>query len=232
MAKTIVLTGANRGIGLELARSYAAAGWQLQACCRNPAQATELLALAAAHPERVRIHPLDVTDPQSIAALAAALKECSIDLLFHNAGISGPKPQGFGLIDRQAWLQTFEVNTLAPFYLTQSLVELVSASQLRIVAIMGTELGSIADNHSGGLYAYRSSKAAVHMVMKSLAIDLASREILVVALHPGWVRTALGGPAAPLRPDQAAKGLFKVLERLTAADSGKLLSYTGEELPW
>lgn len=232
MAKTILLTGANRGIGLELARCYAAAGWRLHACCRTPAEATELTALAAAHPDRVVIHPLEVTAPQSIAALAANLKGSSIDLLFHNAGVSGPKPQGFGLIDRAAWLQTFEVNTLAPFYLTQALVEMVASSQLRIVAIMGTELGSIAGNHSGGLYAYRSSKAAVHMVMKSLSIDLAPREIVVVALHPGWVRTDLGGPAAPLRPDQAAKGLFKVLDQLTAADSGRLLSYTREELPW
>lgn len=232
MTKTILLTGANRGIGLELARSYAAAGWRLLACCRQPEQASELQALATAHPERVQIHPLEVTDPQSIAALAESLKATSIDLLFHNAGISGPKPQGFGQIDREAWLQTFAVNTLAPFYLTQALIELVAASSLRIVAIMGTSLGSIADNSSGGLYAYRSSKAAVHMVMKSLAIDLAPREIVVVALHPGWVRTDLGGPAAPLRPDQAAKGLFKVLDHLTAADSGRLLSYTGEELPW
>lgn len=232
MTKTILLTGANRGIGLELARCYAAAGWRLQACCRNPGQATELKALAAAHPDRVSLHPLEVTDPQSIAALAASLQGGSIDLLFHNAGVAGPKPQGFGPIDRQGWLQTFEVNTLGPFYLTQALVDLVAASRLRIVAIMGTSLGSIADNSSGGLYAYRSSKAAVHMVMKSLAIDLAPREIVVVALHPGWVRTDLGGPAAPLRPDQSAQGLIRVLDDLTAADSGRLLSYTGEELPW
>lgn len=232
MAKTILLTGANRGIGLELARCYAAAGWRLLACSRQPEQASELQALAAAHPDRVQIHPLELTDPQSIAALTDRLQGESIDLLFHNAGVAGPKPQGFGLIDRQAWLQTFEVNTLAPFYLTLALVDQVAASQLRIVAIMGTSLGSIADNSSGGLYAYRSSKAAVHMVMKSLAIDLAPRELLVVALHPGWVRTDLGGPAAPLRPDQSAKGLFKVLNNLTATDSGRLLSYTGEELPW
>ncbi|WP_305042786.1 SDR family oxidoreductase [Geoalkalibacter sp.] len=232
MDKTLLITGANRGIGLELARQYLAANWRVLACCRNPDQATELQALAQRGTGKLAIHALDVARDEDIARLARELREEKIDILFQNAGIGGPRGQGFAPIDSEEWLKAFRVNVLAPFHLTLALVDQVAASQRRIVAIMGTQLGSITDNTSGGRYVYRSTKAAVHMVGKSLSIDLAPRGITTLLLHPGWVRTAMGGAQATMSVEDSVRGLRQVLERATPADSGQLIAYDGRILPW
>ncbi len=232
MAETILVTGANRGLGLALAGQFAAQGWQVLACCRHPAAADALQALAGKHPGKLEIFPLEVGDAGQVASLAAQLAGRRIDILFNNAGIYGPKPQGFGPIDEQGWLETFRVNTIAPLQLAVAFVEQVARSRRKIIAVMGSQLGSITDNQSSRGYAYRSSKAAVHMVMKNLSIDLRDRGIIAVAMHPGWVATNIGGSKAPMSPEQSAAGLFKVLTGLKLEDSGKLWTYDGKVLPW
>lgn len=231
MAETILITGANRGIGLALAEKFAASGWQVLACCRNPEAAVELQQLAQQQPA-VRIFPLEVTDSVQIHQLAEQLRGVPIDILFNNAGIWGPPDQDFGLLDEAWWLETLRVNVIAPMKLIEALVENVAVSGRRIVATMGSRLGSLADNSSGGMYIYRTSKAAVHMVMRGLAADLRPREIISVVFHPGWVRTRVGGMHAPLEPFESAEGLARVLLELSPEQSGQLLTFEGKELPW
>lgn len=231
MAETILITGANRGIGLELVRQFAAADGRVLACCRHPEQASELAAVVGGNP-RVSLHRLDVADPEAIKALQAELQGTAIDILFHNAGVIGSERQGFGEAEMAPWLQAFRVNSIGPLLLTQALIEQVAASRRKLIAVMGTQMASLADNRSGGYYLYRSSKAAVHMVAKSLAADLQPRGITVVVLHPGWVRTEMGGAEAALSPAESARGLRQVLANLSPKDSGRFFNYAGEELPW
>ena len=232
MTSTILITGSNRGIGLELVRTFVDRNWHVLACCRRPHQAVELSAIAEESGGRVAIHPLDVADSEQIRSLVETCGDRSIDILFNNAGIAGPSPQRFGPIDTGEWLETLRINTLAPYHMAVAFVEQVARSRRRIIATIGSQLGSIADNTSGGRYAYRTSKAAVHMVMKGLAVDLADRRITSVALHPGWVKTNIGGPQAPVSPAESAAGLYRVLATLTPEDSGKLWSWDGSQLPW
>ncbi len=228
---SILITGANRGIGLELTRCFAQDDWRVFACCRNPEQTDELHALAAKN-NKLSIHRLEVTDRAQISELAEALKAETIDILFNNAGIFGPEKQGFGETDRDDWLETFHVNCIAPMMITEAFVEMVARSRLRIIAAMGSVMGSIDENSSGNHYAYRTSKVAVHMVIKGLSLDLADRGIITVALHPGWVRTRMGGTDALLGADVSAQGLKKVLLGLSIEDSGCLIDSLGEKRVW
>ncbi len=230
--KTILITGANRGIGLELTRQYAAEDWRVFACCRIPEKAAELNDLARQSGAEISIHRLTVDEHDQIDALARELDGEKIDILFNNAGISGPRPQSFGPIDISGWMRTFRVNSVAPFKMAHAFLEHVERSDRRIIAVMGTLMGSLADNRSGGSYAYRSSKAAAHMVVRSLAADLRERGIIAVVLHPGWVQTDLGGPNALISPEESVRGLRKVLDSITLQDSGGFFGYDGREMPW
>jgi len=232
MTKTILITGANRGIGLELSREFANYGWQVLACCRDPQNAVELKELAARAGGRIRCFALEVTDEEQIRELAKTLADEKIDILLNNAGVSGPEQQDFGPIDSETWLKTFHINSIAPMQMVSAFVEQVAGSRRKVIATMGSQLGSLTENSMGGMYAYRSAKAAVHMVMKNLAIDLHGRGITAVALHPGWVRTRMGGPQAPLTPRQSAADLFQVLTSLTIKDTGKLWAHNGQVIPW
>lgn len=228
---TILITGANRGIGLELAKAFAGRHWQVIACCRAPEAAGDLHVLAG-KTAGVRVHRLDVTDYGTILDLAGQLEGTALDILFNNAGIYGPGHQSFGETDESGWLETFRVNCIAPLRMAEAFVEHVAASERRIIAGMGSAMGSIAENGSGGHYAYRTSKAALHMVMQGLAVDLAPRGILAVAFHPGWVRTRMGGDDAPLAAPESAAGLAEVLLHLRPEQSGRLLDYQGKVRPW
>lgn len=228
---SILITGANRGIGLELTRTFANDSWHVFACCREIDTSDALHELAAEN-KQISIHQLDVTKRAEIIRVAAGLKDESIDILLNNAGIFGPEKQGFGEIDPYDWLETFHVNTIAPMLISEAFVEMVARSQMRIIATMGSVMGSIAENTSGDYYAYRTTKAAVHMVMKSLSVDLADRNIITVALHPGWVNTRMGGPDAPLSADVSAQGLKKVLLELKTEDSGYLIDSFGDRRVW
>lgn len=228
---SLLITGSNRGIGLELARVFAQQSWRVFAACRSPAEATELSDLATAHP-LLTIHPLDVTDIQQIKDLAEKIKDLPVDILFNNAGIFGPEKQGFAETDVAGWLSTLHVNTIAPLQMAEAFVENVARSRLKIIASMGSMMGSLVDNTSGGYYAYRTSKAGVHMVMRGLAADLAAREIISVVFHPGWVQTRMGGPQAPVSPKQSAAGIEQVLLNLGPDDNGKFFDFEGHERAW
>ena len=229
---TMLVTGANRGLGLEFARQYAADDWQVLAACRAPKGAKELHRIAAECDGRIRVIEMDVTDAASVRAAAAALEGEAIDLLLNNAGVGGPRGQQIGNLDYTAWAHVIDTNTLGPMRVVEAFLDNVVSSRLRLIVTITSGMGSLADNTSGGYYAYRSSKAAVNMVMKSLSVDLAPRGITCVVLSPGWVRTDMGGPGGKLSPAESIAAMRSVIAALRAEDSGKFLSHTGKAYPW
>jgi NAD(P)-dependent dehydrogenase (short-subunit alcohol dehydrogenase family) len=229
---TTLVTGANRGLGLEFARQYAADGWQVFATCRVPKAAKELQQIAAESGGRVRVLEMDVTDAASVRAAAAGLEGEAIDLLLNNAGVGGPPGQQLGSLDYAAWARVLDTNTLGPMRVAEAFLESVAKSRLKQIVTITSGMGSIADNTSGGRYAYRSSKAAVNMVMKSLSVDLAPRGITCVVMSPGWVRTDMGGAGGKLAPDESIRAMRSVIAPLGLKDSGRFLSYNGKDFPW
>ena len=230
---TVLITGANRGIGLEFAQQYAADGWRVLACCRNPEKADALNQLATQHDGRVLVHALDVTDLARIEHLAKLLANESIDLLINNAGYyPDSDSKGFGHIDCDEWALAFRINAMAPLKMAEAFAPNVARSELKIIATLSSKMGSMTDNTSGGSYQYRSSKAAVNMVNKSLSHDLKGDGITAVVFHPGWVQTDMGGPNALITVEQSVTGLRKVIGQLTQADSGKFFAYDGQEIAW
>lgn len=225
---TVFISGANRGLGFEFAKQYAADGWHVLAGCRNPDKAANLKALKG-----VEVIALDVDDPASIAAAAKSLAGRTIDLLINNAGIFGSivgdDKQTLENQTADMWIDVLRTNVIAPFEVTRAFLPLLKSGS--IVATVSSELGSI-EQSGGNMYAYRSSKAAVNMVGKSLAADLKPRGIIVVQLHPGWANTDMGGPAAPVNPVDSIAGLRKALAAVTPETSGHFLSFAGGELPW
>ncbi len=229
---TTLVTGANRGLGLEFTRQYAADGWQVFAACRAPKAAKQLQQIAAESGGRICVLEIDVTNTTSIQAAAAGLKGEAIDLLLNNAGIGGPPGQQLGNLDYAAWARVLDTNTLGPMRVVEAFLENVAKSRLKQVVTITSGMGSIEDNTSGGRYAYRSSKAAVNMVMKSLAVDLAPRGITCIMMNPGWVRTDMGGSGGKLSPAESIKAMRSVIAALRPEDSGKFLNYTGKPYPW
>jgi NAD(P)-dependent dehydrogenase (short-subunit alcohol dehydrogenase family) len=229
---TVLITGANRGLGLEFARQYAADEWQVFGACRTPDAAKELQRLATISGGRIRVLKLDVTDAASVRAAAAELKDQPIDLLLNNAGVRGPRKERIGSLDYSAWTRVLDANTLGPMRVVEAFVENVAQSNLKRIVTITSGLGSLEDNTSGGDYAYRSSKAAVNMVVKSLSIDLAPRGIICVVMNPGWVRTDMGGQGGKLSPAESVKPLRSVIEKLRPENSGKFLNYNGKAYPW
>jgi len=225
MAREVLLTGANRGIGLEFARQLAARGDRVVATCRNPAAASELAALD------VQVEPLDVTDAMGIERIAALYADRALDLLINNAGVGvGHRP--LGELDYDEMGAFYRTNAVGPLRLTEHLLPALRRVEDRTVVSLTSRVGSIQDNTSGGSYAYRASKAALNAITKSLAIDLADEGFTCVVLHPGWVQTDMGGGNAPLPTEQSVAGMLKVVEGLAPADSGGFFDYTGESLPW
>ena len=231
--KTLLITGANRGIGLEFVRQYAAEGWQVFACCRKPAAADLLNRLVNQFPDRIQAHALDVSDHQQIEQLAQTLTDQPIDLLINNAGVYPPdRGDAFGKTDYAAWQHAFEVNTMAPLKMTEAFIKHVARSELKTIVTITSKMGSVADNRGGGSYIYRSSKAGVNIVVKSLSIDLNPQKIIAVVLHPGWVKTDMGGPGALITTEQSVTGMRRVIGNLTLQDSGKFYAFDGQIVPW
>ena len=229
---SVLITSANRGLGLEFAAQYLAADWQVYAACRRPQSADELQQLARERPDRISILAMDVTDNASVAAAAASLRERGIDVLINSAGIVGAPAQRTGNLDYASWRQVLDVNTLGPMRVTEAFIEHLARSARKLVVTITSGMGSIADNTSGGSIAYRSSKAAVNMAMRSAAIDLRPRGISCVVLNPGWVRTDMGGPNATLSVEASVTAMRRLIERLGAEQSGKFFNYDGREYPW
>ncbi|MCX7672298.1 MAG: SDR family oxidoreductase [Thiobacillaceae bacterium] len=229
---SVLVTGANRGLGLEWCRQYAAAGWRVYATCRHPEAATELQALSQRHPQ-VSLHRLDVTSSQDLAALRAELGEAPIDLLVNNAGVYLEKYAPDAALHYDDWLTTLAVNTLGPVRVTEALAHNLARSRRRLVVAVSSHMGSIADISAPGSYYYRSSKAALNAAMKGLSLAYRPLGIGVLILHPGWVKTRMGGYAeAPLTPEQSVAGMRRLVEGYTAAMNGRFFRYDGSELPW
>jgi NAD(P)-dependent dehydrogenase (short-subunit alcohol dehydrogenase family) len=230
--KTVLITGASRGIGLEHARRFAAKGAHVFAAVRTPTEAKELQALAAGDNVRVEILAYDAADAGAPGRLKAALGDAPLDLLFANAGESGDKTHPLGSIDAEGVLKLVNVNALAPLKLVEALTDNVGASDRKIIAFQSSRLGSIGENGSGGYYPYRISKCVVNMIAKNIAVDLKPRGVIAVALHPGWVRTRMGGEAAPVSVDESVTGQQRLLDNLSLGDSGKFYNYDGAEIAW
>lgn len=229
---TALITGANRGLGLEFARQYAGEGWKVYAACREPRQARELGELAQASGDRIAIVAMDVTDMGSVRKAAQELHGIPIDLLINNAGTAGTPGQTTGNIDYANWLRVLEVNTLGPMRVVEAFADVVAHSEGRLVVTITSGMGSLTENREGGSIAYRTSKAAVNMAMRSAAVDLARRGIGCVVVHPGWVRTDMGGASAPLTPEQSVRAMRRLIARLSPADSGKFFTYDGHQHAW
>ena len=217
---TALITGANRGIGLEFARQYSQDGWTVIATVRDTSPELDKLG--------VRIERLDMRDLDSVEAMGGTVEE--LDLLIANAGTYGPKSVETAS-DGEDWAETFKVNTIAPFLLAQSVLPQVAAAGGKLVGI-STQMGSIEDNSSGGFIAYRSSKAALNAAWKSLALDVRSRGVVAAVFHPGWVQTRMGGESAPMEPKESVNRLRRQIDDLTVEHSGRFFSHDGSELPW
>ena len=228
----VLVTGANRGLGLEFARQYAADGWQVFAACRTPGDAAELKKLEMASSGRIRVLPMDVMDVASVKAAALVIGTQPIDLLLNNAGVMGPRNDRIGSIDYAAWARVLDANSLGPMRVVEAFVENVAKGSQKKIVTITSGMGSLEDNTSGGAYAYRTSKAAVNMVVRSLALDLAPRGITCIVINPGWVRTDMGGAGGKLSPAESIKAMRSVIANLRPDDSGKFLNYTGKPYPW
>ena len=225
---TCLITGANRGLGLEFAKQYAAEGWKVIATCRRPARAEALNALEG----EIEVHPLDVTDFARIEELAKKLDGVPIDLLINSAGIYGPRVVPYGSVDYAAWAEVFRVDTMAPLKISAVFSKNVAKSKLKRIVAITSNMGSIGDNTTGGSYIYRSAKAALNAVMKSLAIDLKQKQIAVAVLHPGWVRTDMGGPGAKIEAFESVAGMREIIDGLGLENSGRFVNYDGTDLSW
>jgi NAD(P)-dependent dehydrogenase (short-subunit alcohol dehydrogenase family) len=208
-SSTVLITGAGRGIGKELASQYQAEGWRVIGTTRRE---------------------FDVTDIPAIRRFAAGVKD-PIDVLVCNAGIAGKRGTSIGSFDYESWNEVMRVNVLGAAAVAEAFVENVAAGERKVIAFLSSRLGSIAET-SGHTLPYSSSKAALNMVARAFSLLLAPRGIMVVALHPGWVRTDMGGAGAPIAPADSVRGLRKVIAGLKPADSGKLLSHEGATIPW
>ncbi|MEM9531095.1 MAG: SDR family oxidoreductase [Pseudomonadota bacterium] len=232
---TVLITGANRGLGLEFCRQYLANGWTVIGACRQPDAATDLAALDAANLE---ILALDVAIEDAVTGLAEKLANRPLDILINNAGVFGPKPkaendfrQSFGQLSYPLWAEVLRINTQAPVQLAESLLPNLKAGRHRKVITISSTEGSIA-SAPGGLYAYRTSKAAVNMAMALLAKDLAAENILVASINPGWVKTDMGGPQAVLEVEDSIRSVRRTIDQLTPENTGGFFDYDGSTLPW
>ena len=231
MTKNVFITGANRGIGLELTRQYLAAGEKVFASVRD--SSTEGLSrLTERYPDNLKIVMLDVTDESNIQNVAGSLEGTSIDLLINNAGLFHSKHEDFSSLNPDTWIEEFRVNSIAPFLVTRALKSNLANANSSVVGMISSKMGSMGDNQSGGSYSYRSSKAALNAVSVSLANDLSDLDISVVALHPGWVQTDMGGPNGLIDVETSATGLKAILDKAGKAESGKFYDYSGKQLPW
>jgi NAD(P)-dependent dehydrogenase (short-subunit alcohol dehydrogenase family) len=227
-----MITGANRGLGLEWTRQYAEAGWQVFASCRRPEEADDLRTLADSHP-RVSLHRLDVTDSEQLRTLQLDLEEARFDVLLNNAGVYLDKFTGdFGGIDYDVWLRTFAVNTLGAVRVSEAFIEQVARSEKKRVVAISSHMGAIAEIAAPGNYAYRSSKTALNAAMKGLSLLLVQRGIGVLLLHPGWVKTRMGGPDAPFTPEQSVRGMRALVDNFKPEMNGRFFRHDGSEIPW
>ncbi|MFC4725902.1 SDR family oxidoreductase [Glycocaulis abyssi] len=226
----MLITGANRGIGLEHTRVLLSRGWHVSAACRNPDKASDLKALDPGD-GRLKILAYDAGKAGAADALKAEVSG-PIDILFANAGVFGPNDQSFGNSDFDAITRTLQVNAIAPLKLAEAFADQVAKSQLKVMALQSSRMGSIADNTSGGYYAYRASKAALNAIGRSLSVDLKPKGIITLIFHPGWVKTDMGGAGGTLTVNECVEGQLDLIARANPAMNGRFFHVSGEDLDW
>jgi len=236
--RTVFITGANRGLGLEFVRQYVSQGDVVHACCRRPGGAAELKALEKANRANLHVHALDVTRTEAVQRLAGALSETAIDILINNAGVFGPKAesekdlrQSLGHIDEEIVAKVMRVNAVAPLVVAQAFADQVARSAEKKMVAISSSLGSISGT-SGGYYAYRMSKAALNMAMASLARDLAARGISVQVFCPGWVQTGMGGTNAPQTVEASVSGLRRLIGSAPTPGAATFHRFDGTPVSW
>lgn len=224
---TVVITGANRGLGLEFARQYQAEGWNVFACCRNPDAAEELKKLG------VSVCALDLIDTGAIEAFARSIQKEPVDLLINNAGVNDvSKSEGFSGIEKDRWLDAFKVNVMAPVLLTIALIENLTASKNPVASVIGSQQGCLETYEGGGYYLYRTTKAAAHAAAVILATDLKERKIPYVCLRPGHTKTDMGGEDAPYEIEDSVRLMREVLADATMEQTGQFIDRSGALIPW
>jgi len=230
---TILVTGSNRGLGLEWVHQYAQDGWRVHASCRHPAEAGELRGLTKRYPN-ISIHRLDTTRQDEIQALASELREQAVDVLINNAGVYLEKFDDAlsARLSYDDWLHTFKVNTLGAVRMTEAFADHVARSERRLIVAISSHMGSIAEISEPGSYYYRSSKAALNAAMKGLAVELRRRGVGVLLLHPGWVQTRMGGPGARISTAESVAGMRALVEKFNLDDTGRFFRYNATEIPW
>lgn len=228
----ILITGASRGIGLAMVNYCIEKNWRVFACCRHPFQAEKLLALAQLSKNNVSVHVLDVSELATIQALAFELRNEKIDVLINNAGSYGSDKNSFGKVDVNSWQETFMINSIAPLKIAEAFIEQLNMGSEKVIACISSKMASMDDNDSGGSYIYRSSKAALNSVVKSMSIDLADNEIKCVALHPGWVKTDMGGPNAEITTRESVTKLFDIMLSLKPVDNGRFIDIDATTIKW
>ena len=230
--KNVLITGANRGLGLGLVKKYLENNEKVFCTTRNISKSKELKLLKEKHTNNLEICELDLLDKNSPNILSNFLVNKPIDLFINNAGVIGQSAQHFKSISLNPWIEVLKVNLIAPLLITQSIIKNIEKSSEKRIYILSSKVGSIEDNKSGGMYVYRSSKSALNQIVKSLSIDLKPLGISVISLHPGWVRTEMGGPNALLSVEESVNGMFGVISNTNISNSGQFINYDGTEIPW
>ena len=237
MAGTVLVTGANRGLGLEYCRQLAAAGWRVLACARDPDRAPALRELADANSGKVRVLRLEVVDEVGVEAVARELRGTPLDMLINNAGTFGPEGSPGGMryqslahMDYAIWREILEVNLLAPFRLTVALAPSLRLTARPVVIMLSSDLGSIGNNRLGHSHAYRTSKAGLNMLTKGIANEW--RDLIVVSMAPGWCKTELGGEEAEIDPVESVRAQLQTFATLNAGHSGQFLDRFGALVAW
>lgn len=223
---TVFITGANRGLGLEFAKQYAADNWSVIATCRNPSKADALHSLG------VEVQKLDVSDPAAIEAIKGEMEGRVIDLLINNAGVHGKDAESLFPVEPEDWIQAFKINAMAPVYLTYALMDNLAVAEKPIALTMGSQAGILSLYKKGGLYLYRTTKAAAHAAGVLLANDCKEKGIIYLVVRPGRTKTDMAGDDAPFEVDDTIKCLRQVISNATMDLAGKFVDRSGEILPW
>lgn len=228
---TVLITGANRGIGLEFVKHYLGRGERVVATYRDKTSSKELIQMNEDH-DNLETLNLDVSSDKSLNDFPNQLGDQTIDIFINNAGVFGPRNSTFNNVDEKNWIPALRINAIAPLLLTQLIVDNLRKSSLKKLIYITSKMGSIDDNKGGGSYVYRSSKTALNAVVKSISVDLANEGMCVALLHPGWVRTDMGGPNGLIDTNTSVSGMIKVIDELEQRCSGRFFNYDGTEISW
>ena len=228
---TILVTGANRGLGTEFVEQYLNEGNEIIATYRNENSSMDLIEMGNER-SNLKILQLDVSSNKSLNSFAENLGDSPIDIFINNAGVYGPRNSSFGNVDEENWIPAIKINAIAPILLTQLIIKNIRSGADKKLIYITSKMGSIDDNKGGGAYVYRSSKTALNAVVKSLSVDLENEGIVVALIHPGWVKTDMGGPNALIERDTSVRGMTEVISNLDITSTGNFYNYDGSIIPW